>query len=93
MEEIDIDALLNQTKNQEINNQLKRENISLRIILSLIIVLGMITLIFPDIWNILLSFAIVLAFIGFIPFTIWLLLFSKYDTYFDRYYDREKWRR
>ncbi len=90
MEEINIDALLNQTKNQKINNQLKRENISLRIILSLIIILGMITLVFPDIWNILLSFAIVLAFIGFIPFTVWLLLFSKYDTCFDRYYDREK---
>lgn len=69
---------------------LKSQNKFFRIISSLIIVLGIITLIFPEIWNILISLAIIVAIVGFIPFTLWLLLFSKHETGFGIYYDRNK---
>lgn len=69
---------------------LKSQNKFFRIILSVIIIFGIITLIFPEIWNILISLAIIVAIVGFIPFTLWLLLFSKHDTGFGIYYDRNK---
>lgn len=69
---------------------LKHQNRFFRIILSLIIILGIITLIFPNIWNIIIALAIIIAIVGFIPFTLWLLLFSKHDTSFGIYYDQNK---
>jgi len=69
---------------------LKHENRFLKTILFLIITLGIITLIFPEIWNILIALAIIIAIVGFIPFTLWLLLFSKHDTGFGMYYNQNK---
>jgi hypothetical protein len=69
---------------------LKHQNRLLKTLLTLIGILGLITLIFPEIWNIIIAFAIVIAIVGFIPFTIWLLLFSKHPTGFGIYYDQNK---
>lgn len=69
---------------------LKRQNITFRIVLSLITVLGIVTLIFPNFWNIAISFGIILGLVGFIPFSIWLLFFSNHETLFDKFYDYNK---
>lgn len=77
-------------QNQE-TSQNKKKIVDQKIIvvhIVLIIVGVILTLIFPEIWNILISFGIVISLVGFLPFTLWLLFFSKTETIFDFWYHR-----
>lgn len=70
----------------EYMKSVQRQNTYLKVILVGIILIGIITLIFPNIWNILMALAIVLGVVGFIPFTIGLIFFSDTNTLFDHFW-------